>query len=573
MLSYIDVQYFLAIRLLLIAFLAIGVLLLFRAKKQQYGFFLLITGIMSAASYYLLVSETPLLLWGIEGDEVTISAMYRTFVEGNFLSDFAYPALPSFHPPLFFWLFGGVGMLLGLNSILTAKFAVVITLLCFPVAAYLIQHGHWKHVQSDAKKHLPGKFAWFLLPLFILVLISPDAMITKPYQLITAMGTVFWTVALLIDLHEDRWSWKRMFIYGISAGLLFMTYYLWLIYAAITISLSGLFVKKKHQIKYYARLIGTAILSLIVALPYLGPLVAAYQTYGTEQWPAAFYTLGRSAWYAPMVTLFSWQGVLLLAALSIMIIYRTQIYVRSLLLLYVSGYIWYTMGIVGVLFAAAPMQEFKPFSFYSLTIAAFALAYGAERSYAYVQKKHKRLEWKLLLGIVGLIFLSTHMIFGRFIDDPVVHASRLHELKPTEAALIEFLADEGSTKYTVTPGIGEIYAFAMVHSYIYYNQHNAHPASQFSDRYASLLLTQFATSSQALHTAALSATHGPIERFILFKNTGLEDYSAHMHVDNFPNGSRDARFGFKKELFAAPYFELVYENDEFVVWDTVLTSE
>ena len=97
-----DIRLFILIKLLLIFFVFISIYLFYK-KKSPY-IFLSLVGTISALSYALLVDNHSLLFWGLQGDELTIGAMFKVFSKGTW-SDFAYHDLPPFYPPGFFLVF------------------------------------------------------------------------------------------------------------------------------------------------------------------------------------------------------------------------------------------------------------------------------------------------------------------------------------------------------------------------------------------------------------------------------------------------------------------------------------
>jgi hypothetical protein len=575
-LSLHDIELILMIKLCLVGFFLLGIVSLWR--KWHPMVFLIGTGILVCVSYLLLVNDLGLTFWGLRGDEVTLVAMFEMFAHGSFFSDFAFPELVPWYPPLFFWFFAIPGRIFNWNGVLMVKASVAATFLVFPAFVYLVQAWYWKSVKSYKKQMriTPGKIAWMLVPLLTFVFTDWDAFILKPYEILAAAGSVMWIAYLLNDLHHNIWSKKRLAVYAVSGGVLFMTYYLWLIFGAIAVACSGLFVPKKQQWKFYSRLIILAVLTLLVAIPYLGPLVALYHQTGTENWAVAFMSMRGLALYAAMIQWFSWRGILLLLGFIALIWYRKNVYMRSLLLLFIAGHIWQVMGWTTILLFTAPLQEFKPFDFYHFMILAFALAFGIERVYLLAQKKYPSVEWRIIAGTVGLVFLSVHMIFGNFIDDPVVQERRLESrwLRDPVSELVTFL-QENSGEFpgpkVVGPGAGEIHGFVPLNMYIYFNQHNNHPATRFSEKKVLLELLAEETDPEVFYNTARDIHFGPIDRFVLFK--GAEDdetYRAYFHVDIFPRGAKGDWIAFPKSVFEDnTYFTRVYENDGFVVFDLI----
>ena len=237
-LSYVDIQHIIAIKFCLIAFLVIGLFFIgdvgrvkqkvnkflfpsrgdkkgvkpFLYKKAKPWVFLLVTGALSALAYAILVNNWGLLLWGLQGDEITIAAMYNTFIHQGFFSDFGYYTLPPFYPPLFFWIFSLPGRLFNWNGVVAAKFASFIFIFIFPILTYAVSRLYWR--SSEPSRNQPGIIAAFLAPLLIFVLIDHSAIIGKPYELLAAMATVYWTAFLLLEVKKKHWRFKQAVIFG-----------------------------------------------------------------------------------------------------------------------------------------------------------------------------------------------------------------------------------------------------------------------------------------------------------------------------------------------------------------------
>ncbi|MFA7314368.1 MAG: hypothetical protein WC025_00350 [Candidatus Magasanikbacteria bacterium] len=573
-LSFHDIQLILMIKLCLVLFFGFGLLSLW--KKWHPLIFLAVTGILVCISYLLLVNNLGLSFWGLRGDEVTIAAMFEMFAHGSFFSDFAFPNLVPWYPPLFFWIFAIPGRIFNWNGVLIDKVSVATTFLFFPTFVYLIQAWYWKYAKPYYEKMniVPGQIAWMLVPLLIFVFVDWDAFILKPYEVLMAASSVMWIGFLLNDLHHNIWSKKRFFVYAISGGIIFMTYYLWLIFGAIAIACSGLFVHKKEQWKFYSRLIVLAVVTLLVAMPFLGPLIYIYHKNGTENWSTILMSMKGLSLYVSMFQLFSWKGLLLLAGFIVLILYRKNIYIRSLLFLFLAGYVWQVMGWLTVLFFSAPIQEFKAFDFYHCAILAFALAFGIEQLYKYLVGKYKNIDWCIVAGTVGLIFLSVNMIFGNFVDDPVVQARRIESrsLRTPVVQLIKFLQEDNKVfpgSKIVEPGVGEIHAFVPLNVYVYFNQHNNHPATRFVEKKYLLESLARESDSAKFYKEAREINFGPIDRFVFFRQEKDSDkYRIYLHIDDFPHGAKDETIDFYKSVFTdEKYFSKVFENSEFVVFD------
>lgn len=253
---------------------------------------------------------------------------------------------------------------------------------------------------------------------------------------------------------------------------------------------------------------------------------------------------------------------------------RTNIYIRVLFACFLASYVWQIMGLATVLFFDAPIQESKGFYFFNRTILAFTLAYALEKGWYWMKEKYSARVPALphTVAILGILFLGTNMIFGTFADDPVAQAERkiARSLRHTIHELVDFLKQDSKQKNNIVTfhaGIGELAAYLPVNSFIYFNQHNSHPAAQFTARKTYVEYLSLAKNPQEFYDLSKETWFGSIDRYIFFKHEGSPAYRVYFHLDAYPNGEQTGVIAIPKRLVVEPYFTKVYENDEFIVWD------
>jgi len=573
LLHFSDLQHIIGARFCLLLFLIVGVFLIY--KKQKAWIFLLVTGLLSAASYLIFVDDLPLMFWGLQGDEVTIAAMYNTFAHVSFFSDFAYNNLPPFYPPLFFWIFALPGRLLDWNGVQMAKIASAFSMAVFPLLAYGVQKWYHKVTPDHENKNfLPSNIAFFLAPLFVLLFIDWDAFILKPYEVIAAFLSVLWTVYFGLDLLAKRLTWKRLVVYGVAGGFLFLTYYLWLVFGAIALALFGLSIQKQNQGYYYSRIFFVGVIMLTVASPYLVPLIISYSKFGSQNFQIAYFVFQNAKFQAVMFEFFSWRGFLMLGGFVTLLIFRHLTYIRLLIAFLLSSYLWYFIGLTSLFFFAASNQEFKGFYYIDRTILAFAAAYGLEKLWKYAETKNFTYEWKKPALLLGLFFLSTQMIFGFFLNDPVVLHRRTasSQLDGEIFSLSTFIKQNPLPENTMTlqSGIPQLLAFAPVNNFLYYNVHNSHPAATFSKREDWVVALRYAKTPEEFLKLSQNSPYGSIYRCVFYKNNA-EEYELYYNGDNFPQGGTSKIMRLPKKNFVEPGFKKVYENNKFIVFDVRTT--
>lgn len=564
-LTYIDLQHFIGVKLCLIIFVVFGIWGMYKKYKPVY--FLSLFGITLSASYYIFVKDLGLMFWGLKGDEITIAAMYQKFAHGGFWSDFSYSHLPPFYPPLFFWIGAVFGRFLDWNGIQMAKFMSFATMLIFPLFFYLVQKLYWSNTTKT--QYAPGRIAWMIGAILLFIVIDDDAIITKPYELISASLTILWTAFLLRDSYYGNWNFKKIMLYGMSGGILFMLFYFWFFLAAIGVGVFHLFTKFEGRLKSWAHYLGVGLLTLLISSPFWFPLALSYTRLGSENWQAGYFLLSGISVEEIQIS-FGVSSLVFLIGFVCLLAYRQRSYIRALLSLFASSYIWQVMGMLTILIMASPIQESKGFYFFNRSILALACAYGLERLWLRLKDKGYAQLWLKPAMMLGIVIVASEVFFGTFSDIEIVQQMRKEARAPRNEIvhLVDYLSLYDLDKtITLHSGITELYAFLPVNDFLYYNMNNSHPAAGFSERMLVVEDMARAQSSQELCAIVRNNPIVPIDRIILFKRYGGNAYLLYYHVDNFPQVNAEKTVAIPKQLFDSSEFETVYESDEFIVFE------
>ena len=560
MLALTDLHQLLLVKFCFFLFILFGAVAVYRRWKPSV--FLLGFGVLSAAAYFFLIHGTKLMFWGLTADEVTIAAMYEIFAHGSVFSDFAYSALPPFYPPLWFQGFGLVGRLFNWNGVQIAKVGTMTTLALFPLGLYAIQRLYARY--SGA---VGGVLASFFGAIFVLVVSDWDAVILKPYELVSATLVILWSVCLMSDIHRKTMTKTRVFFYGVGGGVLFLVFYFWFFLAAIGVALFHLFTRPSR--KMYVQFVVIGLIVLIVGSIYWLPLARAYHVSGAENWQLGFFVKDWIATHSVTGGSFSLKAVIFLGGLVSLVCLRKSVYIRSLLSLFVAGYVWQLMGITTLLLFSSPLQESKGFFFWNRTILALGAAYGFAQVYEWLSKKYTFTRFHhQTAGVLGVIFFAPTMLFGTFADTPEVQEvrTRAMTLRPGVESLIAYLQGQErfSSRRVLTSGVPEVHAFIPLNTFLYFNQHNSHPAAHFSERLRYVRELALQTNPETFSQMVHQTPFGPIEAFIFYKGVS-EKYPVYVVLDNFPNGIREEEIDIPRSLFDPQYFDTVYDNGDFVV--------
>ena len=559
-LSFELAQNIMVAKICLLVAMSLGITGIFTNKIKAWVFLVGI-GLCMGLGYYSLVHNLELPLWGLVGDEITISAMYTTFTHHSIFSDFAYHHLPPFYPPLFFIVIALGGKLLDLNGIATAKLGATLTFIFFPIIVYGIQKLYWR----GKNKFAQAEVAFLSAPLLILTFVNVDEVIGKPYELFAAVGAVYWLLFLYLELKKNNWTYKKALIFGVTGGLIFMTYYLWLIFAAIALSLLSLGISKENQFTFFRRLALVFVLTFLVSLPFLFPLIKVYATAGSENWQAALFTIANINWRTLFFDTLSWKSLMMLSGF-IAIIYNYRLEKnKPLLAAMTTVYIWWGMGLITLLLFAVPMQEFRGFYFFLPTILGVGLSFGIAQGWEYLDKYKNGQTIKIVIALAGLVLFVQLSIFGTFIDEPIVH-QRLIASKVAPAnlkSLSTFLNDHSSDELTLN-AVPSLSAWVPINTVIYFNQHNSHPASHFSNRLTYIKTLAEARNAEEFFELTKYSPFGPISRLILYRNES--GYPLFFHVDKIMTGFEEISLTIPLDLISDKYFEKIYSIDGYEVW-------
>ena len=560
--NFSDIQIYIIIKLILIAFAVVSIFLIYKKSKPIY--FLMLAGIASAVSYAFFVNDMGLMFWGLQGDELTIAAMYNTFAKIGFGSDFAFHKLAPFYPPLFFWFFALIGKIMNWNGIITAKVASFSFLLTFPLLLYFLQKIFLKDFLKNQEKSF-GKILFWLSPILIITILDKDLLIGKPYEIITGAATVFWFCGLVLIAQNKKITTKSILLYGITGGLIFMTYYLWIIFAAIALFVYGIIEKKKIFLTYFFNLFKIGLVTITVSLPFILPLLLNYLKNGIENWQTAFFMPNGLDLWLPMFKSISITNLILFGGFITLIYFKNNPFIKSLLYLFITAFVWWGIGMFCLLVFEKPLQEFRGFYIFAPTILTVATGFGIEKLWHRFNINENK-NFYYTLTITGLLIFISYSFFGFFIDDPLIK-NRLIESKTIQkeiSNLIKFLEKEPDSSSVLTLQTApQIMAFTPINNLIYFNQHNNHPGSIFSKRHTYVTSLSNSKTGEEFYEKIKNCPYGKLEQFILYGDE--KNYYLFFHLNKIIDGIKEEIITINKKLFLPEYFEIKYNNNNYTV--------
>ncbi len=181
-----------------------------------------ITGWLILMSIYFLVLYALLYkgtdfgmngFWGDNANRMALITKYREF--GSIFQDWYYKDLPSFYPPLWFFLCGKLSWLFGVEGYKTVKLGYYVIFALYPITLYFV----WKKIVS--------KTTAFVIT-FLVIFLKDIHLDYVYYEHITAAFFIPWWLYYIEDIKKVRNKNSRWYIIGgLWGALIFMTYYYW----------------------------------------------------------------------------------------------------------------------------------------------------------------------------------------------------------------------------------------------------------------------------------------------------------------------------------------------------------
>lgn len=542
-------------------------------KKPNWSIFYWVTAIAIILFYVILAWPLQRMWWGTVGDELFTASFLAKVLLDNPFRDFFYGWLPPFYPPLYFWLTGLLARPLASNAIVAAKLGVsaVIFLWFFGPFIYkkLFQNITKQTSIADSNDFLRSKYFWGLIPLLYLALLDFDTIILKPYEALSALGCVLFSVLLMRSFYSRKLTYKHYLFFGISGGLLFLSFYFWwiIIVPALLFAIATNPEKKKN----FLRLIYLGLIIFLVSTIYTLPLLWSYLKYGFENGQAVHFVPSDFFSFMPWKN-FTIQGFLSLLGLAGLVLAAKKSYGKIALLIFIFCYVYQFINIAIFLGAGRPVQASKGFWFLGSATLALGLSYLTIYLYQRYFKHYGKNKQKYFITLAFfIILLRLPMVY--FIDDPVV-LGQIEKNLVAPTAIIE-LAENIKTnvfdyqnRIWLSSGSMELGAYLPLSYYIAPNVHFSHHASVYSRRFAVIKQMTEASSAKELMNI-MDSQEQSINALLLYYNPTLDNsdyYSLYFWEDNFPNGGKDSQLYLPKKLITEEYWTKVYNKNNWEIY-------
>lgn len=551
---------------LIFAYLVILLFLIFR-KKQNPTVYMWLTGLAVLLFYVILAWPLQRMLWGTVGDELFVAAFLQKAMSGGIGHDFYYDWLPNFYPPLYFWVTGSLAKFFTNSAIVAHKGGVIGTIILWFLGSYHLQKLFWHKAPQLAKDEdnvSSSSWYWLLVPIVYFLLLDFDAIVFKPYETLAALGLMIWLIFFVKFIHYQGWPRRYYWYLGILAGLLFLLFYFWWLLVIPVILILYLTVYRRSDV--FKKILWTAVLALVLSLPFLLPLAWSYVKYGWENWQAIFFVPGDFFTFLPYLHL-DWQALWWLAGIASLIIFHKNSVVRASLLTLAMCYVYQLTSILYFLAIGRPWQASKPFLFLGTAAMTMALTYGLIYFYNKYIKDFSLERRRLSLTIFCLLCLPLFAPLN-FLDDQGVLTVVEKSLQSPATTInladgIKNTVPDYQERTWLSSGLPELNAYLPLSYYIANNIHFSHHASRYSQRLSYLeRLTQASTSEDFLGIIGEGQPRS-IDALLLYddpKDKQADTYPIYLWLDNYPNGGREQVLYLPQRLVDEKYWHRVYQS-------------
>lgn len=553
-------------KVVLFAFVFILILILFK-KNRPWLYLLLITGALFL--FYLFFSY-PLqkMLWGNSGDESFIFAFLTKVIHGSYFSDFYYSWLPTFYTPLYFWVTGIVSKLFTDSGIVAAKIGVLGTILVWFFGSYFWQKLYQNKINKKQESDfiIESKWFWLLLPIIYFLSLDFDVIVLKPYETVSALFCILLIGFIFQNFEWQRWNWKKYLFFGLSSGILFLTYYFWWFILIPTLIILVLISKNKLQ--NFKRILLLGIIIFFISSPYLIPLILSFIKYGMENWQAVFFIPNDFSTFTPWMGL-SLKTILFIFGLTGLIFFQKNKFIRSNLIILVVCYIYQFLNIIYFILGNKPIQASKPFMFLGSATLMVGTTYLIIYIYQKILIKYSLLTKKIIALIIVLIFVP-FLPFGKFIDDPVVKQQIEKDLVIPKLKYLTEIIDQRVSNYKniiwLSGGTQELNAYLPLSYYIAYNSHFSHQAAIYSKRMDFVKTLSQQKNAEDFYNLTQNVAEPKIDGLIFYHDKDKESFVLYFWQDNYPNGGKDFSIKIKKNLISDQYWQKIYNDETFSIF-------
>lgn len=501
--------------------------------RSRYRRSLVWLGCLSAFGFVagvIVFHGTPFSYNAYWGDQAFRQAMILKLQTFGWGVDFFYRDLPSFYPPLYFYVLSLLGKLLNVELIKLLKTGSLLIFLFGPTVLYYL----WRRIVRPAVAVVIVVFA------FLVSVKTITLPFTSPHAFIGNAAFIPWWLAYVEGLGGSRPMWKHLTAAGLLGGCLFMVYpYPFFIGGLILILRSGP-LRGWSAVSFAggeARAWLSTAAAAVVSAPYWLPALVSVLRFGGKPADQEWFHAGHTGVHLGFND-FSVTGIVYLLAIILLLRYARRPVARGLLILIGGAVTFYFVGaFLGSIDSPVNLQKASDFLMY---LAAPAIGWVVALMLRLLSGKSRL---ALLIAVLAFLLSQASGLHSFAQNDLVIRArkERPRDWGQDPAKIAELTGKVGLS------GVEKVFTTYPLYAFIANNQHYSHPASRFEDRYNLLALAQPIADPARMHLVLRENIFGPVEWLIAGVQDGL--YEIPVALSNYPDRSYVKRIGLKSEAF------------------------
>jgi len=510
----------------------------------------LLTGLFLCGGAAVLTNSSAFGLLGITADQGYRTAYLTKFGHTWGLVDYAYKGLPSFYPPLYFWVLGHLAGPLGVAPWQMLKVGMLAVAFVVPTAGWLL----WRPVVG------PRRAA----AVVVVTSLAFQEWYVPHLWLAIAVAVPWW---LYFVIGVGRAPGRRLGPGGLALGIALgavvaLTY--WYVLLIALVHLAGVLVTRGWFRRHgrppepASRRDAAVVLGGIVAvtIPYWLPLAVSYlTTAGARTMQNRYFTADEVSLPLPFLH-FDLEGLVLLGGLVALVVtaHRRRVSLHLLGLLG-AAYALYLVGYLAFL-ADNPLDTLRTTGFIEFVLAAGAGLGAADLwRVATTADLGTRLDRTAATAVLAIGAVAAVFAFGQGAvrDMPFLDEQRAATYP---SALIDGFVKATDGDYedsVVLTDVTALSAFLPLYLFNSENAHYSHPAARFDDR--ARLITALAGERDP-EVFALALLHNRYDQvdYVALK-PGVQGLGYAWLADAFPNGAAPRSVTFREDSFATDAFE------------------
>jgi len=523
------------------------------------GFLLaLFTGLFLCSGAAILLNANSFAPLGAVADQSYRTAYLTKFAHHWGLVDYGYKDLPSFYPPLFFWVLGRLGALLGIAPWKMLKVGLLASAFLVPVAGWLL----WRPITG------PRRAA-------AVVIVSSLAFQDwyNPHLWLAIAVFVPWWLWYVLGAGRARRLTRGEIVVGVVLGAaVALTYWyvllIGLVQLAVLLALRRVARAHGRELEpHWLRDVGVVLGGIVVvtAVYWLPLAISVLTTSGAQPMQNRYFT-GEEVSLPNAFLAFDLRGYVLLAGL----VWLAATALRRPLSMHLLGlvgaaYVVYLIGYLGFL-ADTPIDTLRVNGVIELILAAGAALGAMDLARLVVSRRlYERVDPAAALAAIAIGAVVLVFALGQDSVRSIPYLEQQRKAAYPTRLIDDFeRATRGRANGSVVlTDLTDLSSFLPIYVFNTSDAHYSHPAALFNDR--ADLLNELSHERDS-DVFALAFTHNRYDRVdyvALHSTSGSLTYG--YLGDAFPLGVSNVQLAFPETSFASDAFTEV-GNDSVTVF-------